>query len=85
MTLLQWRFGRSAPDVLNRSSGPAAGRQVMNSASFKPCSMAGSTVRSCRTRGRSAGSRRGRDHARGGERPHCFHDLPVRAVAKAEH
>ena len=32
MNLLRWRFGRSAPDVLSRSSGPAAGRQVMNSA-----------------------------------------------------
>lgn len=29
MTLLQRRFGRSVPDVLSRSSGPAAGRQVM--------------------------------------------------------
>lgn len=41
MTLLRWRFGRSAPDVLSRPSGPAAGRQVMNSASFKPGSTAG--------------------------------------------
>ena len=40
MTLLRWRFGRSAPDVLSRSSGPPAGRHVMNSASFEP----GSTV-----------------------------------------
>ena len=85
MTLLRWRFGRSVPDVLSRSSGPAAGRQVMNSASFKPCSMAGSTMRSCRRRGRSTGSQRGRDHARGGERPHCFHNLHVHAVAEAEH
>ena len=45
MTLLQWRFGRSAPDMLSRPSSPTAGRQVMNSASFKPCSMAGSTMR----------------------------------------
>ena len=40
MTLLRWRFGRSAPDVLSRSSGPPAGRHVMNSASFEPGSTA---------------------------------------------
>jgi len=60
MTLLRWRFGRSAPDVLSRSSGPPAGRHVMNSASLEPGSTAG---RSCRTRGSSTGSQRGRDHA----------------------
>ena len=35
MTLLRWRFGRSAPDVLSRSSGPPAGRHVMSTASFE--------------------------------------------------
>lgn len=84
MTLLRCRFGGSAPDVLSRPSGRAAGRQVMNSASFKPCSTAGCTMRSCSTRGRSAGSQRGRDHAQGGERPYCFHDLHVHAVAEEE-
>ena len=84
MTLLLWPFGGSAPDVLSRSSGPAAGGRVMNSASFKPCSTAGCTMRSCRTRGRSTGSQRGRDHGQGGERPYCFHDLHVHAVAEEE-
>ena len=56
MTLLRWRFGRSAADVLSRSSGPPAGRHVMNSASFEPASTAG---RSCRTRGSSTGLRAG--------------------------
>jgi hypothetical protein len=84
MTLLRWRFGRSAPDVPSRSTGPAGGRQVMTSASFKPCSTAGCTMRSCSTRGRGTGSQRGRDHAQGGERPHCLHDLHVHAVAEEE-
>lgn len=79
MTLLRCRFGRSAPDVLSPPSGPAAERQVMNSASFKPCSTAGCTMRSW-----STGSQRGRDHAQDGEWPHCLHDLHVHAVAEEE-
>lgn len=84
MTLLRWRFGRSAPDVSSRSSGSAAGRHVMTSASCKPCSTAGCTMRSCSTRQGAQAASAGGDHAQGGERPHCFHDLHVHAVAEEE-
>ena len=50
MTLLRWRFARSAPDVLSQSSGPPAGRQVMSSASFEAGSAAGGPA------GRAAGA-----------------------------
>ena len=82
MTLLRWRFGRAAPDVLSRSSGPPAGRHVMSSPSFEPGSTAGAVL-PYHAAAAQAASADGITH-RAVSRPHCIVSMLTDTTQPAE-